>query len=176
MPRHWLAKTEPDVFSLDDLERAPDQTTFWNGVRNYAARNHLQAMRKGDLVFIYHSNATPSAIVGVAEVVREAYPDPTQFDKAAGEDMGYDPKATPEKPIWFMVDVKFRERLPRPVSLEEVKASPALGEMALVRIARLSVQPVTPAEWRAVLALARKAPGAAGKASPKRAGPSRSRP
>lgn len=162
MPAYWLVKSEPDVFSFDDLKKAPKKTTSWNGVRNFRARNNLRAMRKGDLAFYYHSNADPSAIVGICEVVREAYPDPTQFDPKAGEDMGYDPKATPEKPIWDMVDVRYVEALPRPVPLDEVKATPALKEMQLVRISRLSVQEVSPAEWKTVLALAKKAaPGPA---------------
>ena len=95
MPRYWLMKSEPDVYSIDDLAR--DKTTFWNGVRNYAARGHLRAMEKGDLAFFYHSNAEPSAIVGIVKVAKEASPDPTQFDEKAGEDMGYDPKSTKER-------------------------------------------------------------------------------
>ncbi|HLE95854.1 MAG TPA: EVE domain-containing protein [Candidatus Thermoplasmatota archaeon] len=158
MPSYWLVKTEPEVFSLDDLRRAPRQTTRWDGVRNFAARGHLRAMKKGDLVFVYHSNAKPSAVVGIAEVVKEAYPDPSQFDRK--DEMGYDPKAKRDAPTWVTVDVRFREALPRPVALDEVKRTPALRKMALVRIARLSVQPVTAAEWNAALALARKKPPA----------------
>lgn len=144
---YWLVKSEPDVFSYDDLVASPKQTTFWNGVRAYAARNHLQAMKKGDLVFFYHSNATPSAIVGVAEVVREAYPDDTQFDAKSDY---YDPKATREKPIWFMVDIKAVEKLARPVPLDEIKRTNGLENMALVRIGRLSVSPVTEVEYKII--------------------------
>lgn len=158
MPAHWLVKSEPDVFSFDDLKKAPKKTTDWTNVRNFRARNNLRAMKVGDLAFYYHSNADPSAIVGIVEVVREHYPDPTQFDAKKGEDMGYDPKATKEKPVWSCVDVRYVEDLPRPVPLDEVKATPALAEMQLVRISRLSVQEVSSAEWKAVLALARKAP------------------
>ncbi|HVL87569.1 MAG TPA: EVE domain-containing protein [Candidatus Thermoplasmatota archaeon] len=156
MPAHWLCKTEPHVYSIDDLAR--DRKTCWDGVRNYAARNHLRAMRKGDLVFVYHSNADPSAVVGVAAVAREAYADPTQFAKD-DDPMHYDPKSDPADPIWSAVDLAFREKLANPVSLELVKRTPALARMALVRLARLSVQPVTAGEWAAVLRLARRKSG-----------------
>lgn len=156
MPAYWLAKSEPDVYSIDDMAR--DKRTFWNGVRNYAARIHLRAMRKGDLVLFYHSNAEPSAVVGVVRVVKEASPDPTQFDAKLGEDMGYDPSSTREDPKWFGVDVEFVERLPRPVTLQEIKKEPSLREMKLLKVSRLSVSPVTEKEWKAILALARKAP------------------
>lgn len=152
MPKqYWLVKSEPEVFSYDDLVASPKQTTFWNGVRAFAARNHMQAMKKGDLVFFYHSNANPSAIVGVAEVVREAYPDHTQFDAKSEY---HEPKATPEKPVWFMVDIKAVEKLPRPVSLDEIKKTKGLDQMALVRIGRLSVSPVTEAEYKIIRKLA----------------------
>ena len=144
---YWLVKSEPDVFSYDDLVASPKQTTFWNGVRAYAARNHMQAMKKGDLVFFYHSNTSPSAIVGVAEVVREAYPDHTQFDAKSDY---YEPKATAEKPMWFMVDIKAVEKLDRPVTLDEIKKTKGLDKMALVRIGRLSVSPVTESEYKII--------------------------
>lgn len=155
MPRYWLVKTEPDVYSIDDLAR--DGRTGWGGVRNFAARNHMRAMKKGDLVLVYHSNASPSAIVGVAAVAREAYPDPLQFDPKA-KDMGYDPKSKRDAPTWDQVDLAFREKLATSVPLDVVKATPALAKMALVRISRLSVQPVTPAEFKAVLKLAARSP------------------
>lgn len=151
MPQYWLLKSEPDVYSIDDLKR--DKTTFWSGVRNFAARNHLRAMKKRDLGFFYHSNADPSAVVGVVEVVKEATPDPTQFDKTLGEDMGYDPKSTKADPKWFGVDVAFREKLARPVTLADIKATPALADMKLLKVSRLSVSPVTAAEWKVVLRL-----------------------
>ncbi|HEV8448396.1 MAG TPA: EVE domain-containing protein [Gemmatimonadaceae bacterium] len=154
-PSYWLVKSEPETFSFDDLMARPDQTTFWDGVRNFAARGHMRAMKKGDRVFFYHSNANPSAIVGIAEVAREAYPDSTAFD---ANDPHYDPKSNPEAPTWFMVDVRGIERLPRPVSLDEIKKVDALASMALVRLGRLSVQPVTPKEWETVLKLARAKP------------------
>lgn len=125
-------------------------------MRSYAARNHLRAMRKGDLVLFYHSNAEPSAVAGIVKVVKEATPDPTQFDKEAGEDMGYDPASRQDDPRWFGVDVEFVERLPRPVTLQDIKAEPRLQEMKLLKVARLSVSPVTAAEWKVVLALAKR--------------------
>jgi predicted RNA-binding protein with PUA-like domain len=151
--RHWLVKSEPDVFSWDDLEAAPNRTTCWDSVRNSGARNFLRdGMQVGDLVFYYHSNATPSAIVGVCCVVRAGYPDHTAFDPSHPY---FDPDSDPAHPTWFMVDVQAVARLPRPVPLEAIKAAPALAEMALVRVGRLSVVPVRPAEWETVLAMAR---------------------
>ena len=154
-PNYWLVKSEPGTFSFDDLLARPDRTTFWDGVRNFAARGHLRAMKKGDRVFFYHSNANPSAIVGIAEVAREAYPDHSAFDAS---DPHYDPKSKPDAPTWFMVDLRGIERLPRPVSLDEIKKTDALASMALVRLGRLSVQPVTPKEWETVMKLARGKP------------------
>ena len=154
-PSYWLVKSEPETFSFDDLMARPDHTTFWDGVRNFAARGHMRAMKKGDRVFFYHSNANPSAIVGIAEVAREAYPDSTAFD---ANDPHYDPKSNPDAPTWFMVDVRGVERLPRSVFLDEIKKVDALASMALVRLGRLSVQPVTPKEWETVLKLARAKP------------------
>ena len=151
--QYWLVKSEPDVFSFDDLAASPKKTTHWDGVRNFAARNHLRAMRKGDLVFFYHSNASPPSIVGVAEVVREAYPDSTAFDAA---DDHYDPKSKPEDPTWFMVDLKAVKALPRAVGLDELKKTKGLEQMALIRLGRLSVQPVTPQEWKIVTDLSAK--------------------
>src|SRR5215467_1815967 len=154
-PGYWLVKSEPETFSFDDLLARPDRTTYWDGVRNFAARGHLRAMKKGDKVFFYHSNANPPAIVGIAEVAREAYPDSTAFD---ANDPHYDPKSNPDAPTWFMVDVRGVERLPSSVSLDEIKKVDALASMALVRLGRLSVQPVTPKEWETVLKLARAKP------------------
>jgi predicted RNA-binding protein with PUA-like domain len=154
-PSYWLVKSEPETFSFEDLMARPDRTTYWDGVRNFAARGHLRAMKQGDRVFFYHSNANPSAIVGIAEVAREAYPDTTAFD---ANDPHYDPKSNPDAPTWFMVDVRGVERLPRPVSLDEIKKAESLASMALVRLGRLSVQPVTPKEWETVLKLARAQP------------------
>lgn len=149
--QYWLVKTEPSTFSFDDLLASPKQTTHWDGVRNYAARNHLRSMKTGDLVLVYHSSAVPSAVVGLAEVVREAYPDPTAFD---AKDSHYDPKSKREDPTWFMVDLRAVKKFARPVTLDEVKKTKGLDQMALVRLGRLSVQPVTSAEFEIVRRLA----------------------
>ncbi len=145
--RHWLVKSEPDTFSFDDLLASPKRTTQWDGVRNYAARNNLRDMKSGDRVLFYHSGTEP-AVVGVAEVVREAYPDPTALDP---KDPHFDPKSNPESPSWFMVDIKAVEKLPHPVSLADIKATKSLEKMALIRLGRLSVQPVTPGEFEIVV-------------------------
>jgi predicted RNA-binding protein with PUA-like domain len=142
---HWLLKTEPSAFSFDDLLAAPRKTTGWSGVRNYQARNSLRdEMKKGDLALIYHSNADPSAVIGLAEVVREGYPDPTQFD---AKDDHYDPDSPREDPRWFQVEVKAIRKLKRPVSLEEIKATKALAGMLLVQRSRLSVQKVAKPDY-----------------------------
>lgn len=152
--QYWLLKTEPESFSIDDLAAAPHQTTFWSGVRNYQARNMLRdQMKLGDQVLFYHSNADPPAIVGVAEVVREGYPDHTAWDK---QDSHYDIGSTPDKPRWYMVDIKLVRKFARPLSLTELRNVPALAQMELLRKgSRLSVQPVTKAEFNAVLRLAK---------------------
>lgn len=145
--RYWLMKSEPDAYSLDDLER--DGTTHWDGVRNYQARNLMRdEMSVGDRVLFYHSNAKPPGVVGIAEVASEAYPDHTAVDP--GETY-FDPTSDPDDPRWFMVDVRFVERLPRMVSLPELKTYPELQEMVLLNRSRLSVQPVTEAEYRFIL-------------------------
>lgn len=149
--QHWLVKSEADVFSFDDLLASPKKTTGWDGVRNYAARNHLRAMKTGDLVFFYHSMETQKAIVGVAEVVREPYPDDTAFDP---KDAHYDPKSDRRAPRWLMVDLRAVEKLKRPVSLDEIKKTKGLETMALIRIGRLSVQPVTEREYAIIRRLA----------------------
>ena len=148
-PRYWLFKSEPDVFSIDDLRKAPKQTTSWDGVRNYQARNFLRdQVQLGDRVLFYHSNADPLAIAGTAEVVRTGYPDSTAFDP---DDPHYDPKSRPEAPLWYMVDVRFVQAFPTPVTREMLRANPVTAEMmVLQRGARLSIQPVTAAQWKAV--------------------------
>jgi len=153
--RHWLLKTEPGVFSFDDLLQAPDQTTGWNGIRNYQARNFLRdQMEEGDRVLIYHSSADPPVVAGLAEVVRRGYPDPTQFDR---KDDHYDPESTPAAPRWYQVDVKAVRKLPRPVSLEEIRQTKALAKMPLVqRGQRLSVQPVAPEEYALIVRMGSK--------------------
>jgi predicted RNA-binding protein with PUA-like domain len=145
---YWLMKSEPEVFSIDDLAEAPGQTTCWDGVRNYQARNFMKSMEIGDQVFFYHSNADPSCIAGIAEVVRKAYPDHTALDP---HDHHFDPKATPEKPIWEMVDLRFVRKFARPLALDDLRPVAGLEKMELLRRgSRLSVQPVTPAEWKII--------------------------
>lgn len=146
---HWLMKSEPDVFSIDDLKEK--DVAGWDGVRNYQARNFMKDMRVGDKILFYHSNAAPPGVAGLAEVAKIAYPDPTQFDPKAGH---YDPKASPDKPIWFQVDVRFVKKLPRHVSLDELRGVPALAGMALFQRSRLSVQPVTPEQYKTIVARA----------------------
>jgi predicted RNA-binding protein with PUA-like domain len=147
--RYWLVKSEPDVFSFADLQAAPHRTTCWDSVRNTAARNFMRdGMKCGDLVFYYHSNAEPSAIVGICEVVREGYPDHTAFDPAHPY---YDAESVVATPTWFMVDVKAVEALPRPVTLPEMKEHAELREMALIKVGRLSVVPVSAPEWAVIL-------------------------
>jgi predicted RNA-binding protein with PUA-like domain len=133
------------VFSISDLKKK--KVEGWNGVRNYQARNFMQAMALGDRAFFYHSSEEPVGVAGIMEVSKLAYPDPTQFDKKGDY---FDPKATKEKPIWFQVDVKFVEELPRLVPLAELRAMPALKTMALFRLGRISITPVTDAEWKEV--------------------------
>jgi predicted RNA-binding protein with PUA-like domain len=152
----WLFKTEPGCFSFDDLKKRPDMTEHWDGVRNFQARNFLRdSIKIGDRVLFYHSNIPEPAIVGLAEVVREGYPDFTALNPN-GEH--FDPKASPDKPIWYMVDVRYLQALPRPVTLEAVKANPLLADMPLVKRSRLSIQPVTVEEWPIILRM-----GGAGK-------------
>jgi predicted RNA-binding protein with PUA-like domain len=147
--RHWLVKSEPDVFSFDDLLARPNRTTHWDGVRNYQARNFMRDdMKPGDLVFFYHSSADPTAIVGVAEVARGGYPDPTALDK---KDPHFDPKSKPDAPTWFMVDIRAVEKLARPLTLAELKGTKGLEKMVLLQKgSRLSVQPVSGEEWEIV--------------------------
>lgn len=151
---YWLMKSEPEAFSIDDLARAPRKTTCWDGVRNYQARNMLRdEMKKGDLAFFYHSNCEVPGIVGVAEVVREGYPDHTAFDP---DDHHFDPKSDPDKPRWFMVDVKLKKKFARVVSLRELKsyADRELSDFRLLAKGnRLSVMPVTAAQWRFIESL-----------------------
>jgi len=150
--RYWLVKSEPQAFSFDDLLRAPNRTTFWDGVRNFAARNFLRdGMKLGDRVFFYHSTAEPQAIVGICEVVCEGYPDHTAFDRKHPQ---YDRDSNPDAPQWYMVDVRAVAQFTRPVTLAEIKGRPELAQMALLRIGRLSVTPVTAGEWETICAMA----------------------
>ena len=149
-PRYWLFKSEPQVFSIDDLARAKNQTTQWSGVRNYQARNMLRDdMRVGDPVLFYHSSTDPTAIVGTAKIVRAGYPDFTSWDK---DDPYYDPKSSPESPRWFMVDIRLVEKFSQPLTLEVLRTLPELKEIVLLRKgSRLSIQPVTSQEYAAIL-------------------------
>ena len=151
--QYWLMKSEPDVFSVDDLAASPNRTTSWDGVRNYQARNFMRAMKVGDQVLFYHSNAKPPSVVGIAEVVRTAYPDATQFDP---RDPHYDPSSTPEQPRWDLVDIRFMYKFAAPLSLDLLRGQPGLKGMELLRKgSRLSVQPVRKAEWNQVVRLGR---------------------
>jgi len=149
---YWLMKSEPDAFGIDDLAQRPHQTEHWDGVRNYQARNMMRDdMKMGDQVFFYHSNCDLPGIVGIAEVIKESYPDFTAFDP---EDKHFDPKSNPDKPTWFMVDVKFVRKLNRTISLQELKQRPELANLALVRRGnRLSIMPVEPEQWDYILGL-----------------------
>ncbi|BCS52373.1 EVE domain-containing protein [Geobacter sp. SVR] len=148
---YWLFKTEPGCFSFDDLKNRPGMTEHWDGVRNFQARNFLRdAIKVGDLVLFYHSNIAIPTVVGIAEVVRGGYPDFTALDPGSDH---FDPKSSPDHPIWYMVDVRYREPLLRPVTLEQIKGNPLLDEMPLVRRSRLSIQPVTPEQWQIIMTM-----------------------
>ena len=149
---YWLMKTEPEVYSIDDLKKEKNQIEHWDGVRNYQARNMMRdAMKKGDQVFFYHSNCKVPGIVGVAKVVKTGYPDYTAFDPTSKY---YDPKSSPDNPRWYMVDIKFLRKLKRTITLEELKQRQDIKDMPLVRNGnRLSVMPVTEQQWELILSL-----------------------
>jgi predicted RNA-binding protein with PUA-like domain len=140
--RYWLMKSEPETYSIDDLQR--DGSTAWEGVRNFKARNNLKAMEVGDEVLFYHSSANPPGVAGIARVSRTAYPDPSQFDRKSDY---HDPKSDPEKPKWYLVDVEFVAKAKALVSLPSIREDAALADMELVRYGRLSVQSVTKPEF-----------------------------
>lgn len=148
--KYWLFKSEPTAYSFDDLMNDPDGWAEWDGVRNYQARNMMRDdMKVGDSILFYHSNAKPMAVVGIASVVREGYDD---FHGLDPDDKHYDPKATPEKPIWSMVDIRGERPLARPVTLAEIKDNPKLKDMLLIRKGmRLSIQPITKEEFDEVV-------------------------
>ena len=150
---YWLVKSEPNAYSIEDLVK--DRKTHWDGVRNYQARNFMRDdMKKGDHVLFYHSNADPTAVVGVCEVAKEGYPDFTAFDP---DEKHYDPKSSEEKPTWIMVDIKLVKKLKRPVALSEIKEHPKLQNMRLVqRGNRLSVIPVEKKEFDLIVKLSEK--------------------
>jgi predicted RNA-binding protein with PUA-like domain len=150
---YWLIKSEPDAFSIDDLRNAPGKKDHWDGIRNYQARNFIRDdMKKGDLAFFYHSNCKPPGIVGVCEVVSEAYPDHTAFDP---NEKYYDAGSDPENPRWMMVDVKYRRKTNRMISLEEIKqqADKLEGFPLIRRGNRLSIMPVSKEHWDFILSL-----------------------
>jgi predicted RNA-binding protein with PUA-like domain len=148
---YWLFKTEPGCFSFDDLKKRPGMTEAWDGVRNFQARNFLRdTVKVGERVLFYHSNIPEPAVVGIAEVVRAGYPDITALDPN-GEH--FDPKASAQNPIWYMVDVRHVEPLVREVTLGQIKDNPALADMPLVKRSRLSIQPVSASEWSMILAM-----------------------
>lgn len=151
--KYWLVKSEPDVYSIDDLKK--DKKTYWDGVRNYQARNFMRdEMKKGDQVLFYHSNADPNAVVGVCEVAKEGYPDFTAFDP---DDKHYDPKSKKDEPTWIMVDLKFVKKFKAPVTLTEIKENKKLQNMKLVqRGNRLSVMPVTKNEFNEIVKMAER--------------------
>jgi predicted RNA-binding protein with PUA-like domain len=148
----WLMKSEPDVFSIDDLKMK--KTSLWDGVRNYMARNFMMNdMKVGDQVLFYHSNAEPPGVAGLAEVSALATPDPGQFDKKSEY---YDPKSTQDKPRWFCVTVGYKAHLPRLVSLQELKSHPKLKNMVLFTYNRLSIAPVTKEEFQVICSISEK--------------------
>ncbi|MEM7476042.1 MAG: EVE domain-containing protein [Planctomycetota bacterium] len=152
---YWLVKSEPHVFSIDDLAKAADQTTFWDGVRNYQARNTMRDdMKLGDLVLYYHSNAEPPGVAGICKIVREGYPDHTAFDP---KDKHYDPKSKKSDPTWYMVDVQLVEKFDAEISLAELKEMSELDGMPLLQKgSRLSVQPVSEKHFKHVQKVGRK--------------------
>lgn len=150
MNKFWLMKSEPDVFSIDHLKK--NKTTLWEGVRNYQARNYMiNDMNPGDPILFYHSSTEPPGIAGLATVSKKAIPDPTQFDKKSEY---YDPKATPDKPRWFCVEVKFQEKFSDLLTLQEIKSTPQLSEMLVIKKGqRLSIQPVTAKDYQFIVKL-----------------------
>jgi predicted RNA-binding protein with PUA-like domain len=150
---YWLFKSEPDCFSFADLASLPDRTTGWDGVRNFQARNMLRdEIKVGDLVLFYHSSVDPKAVAGVAEVVREGHPDPTAFDPDADH---FDPKSDPGKPTWYQVAIRALTPIDPPIPLAKLREVKELSGMVLLQKgSRLSIQPVTAAEWKAIMTLA----------------------
>ena len=148
---YWLFKSEPSCFSFDDLKNRPDGIEHWDGVRNFQARNFLRdEIKPGDGVLFYHSSIPEPAVVGIAEVVSEGYPDWSALDPA-GEH--FDPRASRENPLWYMVDVRYVRPFLRPVTLAEIRMHPGLSGMVLMQRSRLSVQPVSAGEWETILLL-----------------------
>ena len=149
---YWLIKSEPDAFSIDDLKNSPGKKDHWDGIRNYQARNFMRDdMRKGDQVLFYHSNCKEPGIVGIAEITSGAYPDHTAFDANSNY---FDPKSDPENPRWLMVDVRYKRKLKRTITLAELKKYKKLAEMQLLKRGnRLSIMPISKKHWNIILSL-----------------------
>lgn len=147
--KYWLFKSEPDAFSIDDLKAMKGKRDHWDGIRNYQARNLMRdEMKKGDLGFFYHSSCKVPGIVGIVEVVKEAYPDHTAWDPESGY---YDPKSSPDNPRWLMVDIKYRQKTDQVLSLQQLRSVRGLEDMVLLQKgSRLSIQPVSSREWRTI--------------------------
>jgi len=156
--RYWLFKSEPTSFSIDDLRLRPRQREHWDGVRNFQARNMLRdEIKTEDAVLFYHSSCQPPGVAGIAKVVKNGYPDHTAWDMRSSH---YDPRSSPEKPIWYMVDIEFVEKFSSLITLEEIKKQPRLKNMLINRKGnRLSITPLTPEEWRVIVAMAAKKAG-----------------
>jgi len=152
--KYWLFKSEPDCYSIDHLAALPSKTDHWDGVRNYQARNMLRDdIKKGDEVFFYYSNSKPTGIAGVCTVVKNGYPDYTALDP---NEQHFDPKATKDNPIWYMVDIKFKRKFKKLLTLQEIKSTDGLDKMVLTqRGSRLSIQPVTEQEWEIIMKIAK---------------------
>lgn len=152
MANYWLMKSEPDVFSIDDLKDSPNKMTSWDGIRNYQARNFMRnEMKIGDLVLFYHSSTKPPGVAGIAKVASEAYPDSTSWDKKSKY---FDSKSTKENPRWFMLDIKFKKKFKRLISLQELKQYKELSQMKLLQKGnRLSIMPVTKEDFNFILNL-----------------------
>jgi len=149
--QYWLLKSEPHTYSIEDLQNAPSQKTVWEGVRNYQARNYLREMQKGEEAFFYHSSCAQPAIMGTVLITRTAFPDPSACDPTSPY---YDPKSSLTLPRWFMVEVQLKQKFTAPLPLSLLKENPALAKMPLVQKGnRLSVMPVRPAEWKAILTM-----------------------
>lgn len=151
---HWLFKSEPSCFSIDDLVKKPKQTEHWDGVRNFQVRNMLRdEIKVGDEGFFYHSSCNPPGIAGIVKVVKAGYPDYTAWNPEADH---YDPRSSREKPLWYMVDVQFVKKFPRLISLDEIKHHPQLQSMVITRKGnRLSITRVSPQEWKTINTLAK---------------------
>lgn len=148
--KYWLLKSEPSTFSIEDLINSKEQTTFWNGVRNYQARNYIRdEIKSGDKAIFYHSNINPPSAVGICEIIKNGYPDFTAFDKKSEY---YDPKSSRENPIWYMMDVKFIKRFKNPTTINDIKTNPKLKNMILLKKGnRLSVFPISKNEFEEIV-------------------------